>query len=301
MYTSFSKGGGNTGSCSNLANYLDKEQENGWFNDTEKNIQSEVVVASIDQNGKGQLGKEEWKFIEVEYNPSQKEQQAIIEHATGKSGITDLNQLSKVEVEKVKDEFKEFVKDSQTLQAKNYNRENIKSGSDLVYYGKIETQRKYKGDDPKVKSGEVKQGDLKEGLQMHSHLIQSRKTLDKKKISPLSKHKGQSSKNKIQQGFNRNDFINKVEVKFDTKFEHKRELSETFEMQKAVKKNDLEQIQQLKIEKGITPEKDVNKSKNIRASLYKDEVKEKGKDKKVEQMKEKKQEKNRGNNKGFGY
>ena len=245
MHTQFntsSSGGGNTGSCSNLCSYLDKEQEDNWFGADQENVKTEEVQNDIDQNGKGQLGKEDWKFVEVEYNPSQKEQQKIIEQATGRTDVKKWDQLSTSEKEKVKTEFVGYVREAQDLQAKNYNRENIKSGSDLKYYGKVETERKYKGTDEAVKKGTANQGEKKPGLNMHAHIIQSRKGVDKKtKLSPTSQHRKASAKNPIKQGFDRNEFYNKIEKKFDQRYNYDRGVKESFEWKKANKLNRLEE------------------------------------------------------------
>ena len=246
MHTKFSPAGSNTGSSKGLANYLDKEQANGWFDHEKDAIKSEEVVQQIDQNGKGQLGKDDWKFVEVEYNPSHKEQQKMVETATGKKDVNSLGELNAREREAVKDEFRQYVRAAQDSQAKNYNRENINKGADLKYYAKIETQRKYKGTDEAVQSGKVKQGDLKKGLNMHAHIIQSRKAADRKtKLSPLSQHRKQSHKNKIQQGFDRNKFAKQIEKDFDKKFSYSRDVKETLEYKKANKSNDYNLKQEL--------------------------------------------------------
>ncbi len=44
--------------------------------------------------------------------------------------------------------------------ARNFYREKIKSGDDLVWYGRVETERHYKGDDPEVEAGRAKAGEL---------------------------------------------------------------------------------------------------------------------------------------------
>ena len=249
MHTQFnisSIKGGNTGSCANLTNYLDKEQENEWFNQENKSIQTDMVKSEIDRYGKGQLGKDDWKFVEVEYNPSKREQQQIIYRATGKENVRDLNELTTEDKLKVKNEFKDYVIEAQNIQAQNFNRDNIKNGSDLKYYGKVETQRRYKGTDQEVIQGKAQQGDLKKGLNMHCHVVQSRKAKDKKtKLSPVSKHKKQSSKNRIQQGFNRNEFYNKIEKEFDRRFGYDRDLKQTFEWKKANKYNRVEDLKRL--------------------------------------------------------
>jgi hypothetical protein len=245
-FNSTSKGGSNTGSCGNLTSYLDKEQENAWFNATDKDIKTEKVTAEIDGMGRGGIKKHEWGFIEIEYNPSTKEQQNIIETATGRTDVSDWNQLSQSEKEQVKAEFAEFVRDAQDIQAKHYGRDKVQGGEDLKYFAKIETQRKYKGLDERVKKGEVKQGQLKEGLNMHAHIVQHRKTIDKKtKLSPEATSKEISKKNPVKAGFDRNGFYNKIEQRFDQKYSHNREVKETFEWRNAKKNNRKEDMQLL--------------------------------------------------------
>ena len=237
MITKFSPAKSNTGSSQGLANYLDKEQKNEWFNHEKEGVKSEEVIQKIDDNAKG-LHNTRWKFVEVEYNPSHKEQQKMVEMATGKKGVNSLGELNAREQAAVKDEFRQYVRAAQDSQAKNYNRKNINKGADLKYYAKIETERKYKGTDEDVKSGKVKQGDLKKGLNMHAHIIQSRKAADKKtKLSPVSKHRKQTDKNKIQQGFDRNKFAKQVEKDFDKKFSYNRNVKETLEYKKANKED----------------------------------------------------------------
>jgi hypothetical protein len=246
QFNTTSTGGGNTGSSANLTSYLDKEQENAWFNATDKDIKTEKVTAEIDGMGRSGMKKQEWGFIEIEYNPSAKEQQTIIEAATGRTDVNDWNQLSQAEKEQVKAEFEEFVRDAQDIQAKNYGREKVQSGEDLKYFAKIETQRKYKGTDERVKKGEVKQGQLKEGLNMHAHIIQHRKTPDRKtKLSPQAKARKSSVNNPAKAGFDRNAFYNKIEHHFDQKYNHTREVKESFEWQKANKLNRREDMQLL--------------------------------------------------------
>jgi hypothetical protein len=295
MYTQFNTSsvkGGNTGSSGNLVNYLDKEQQNEWFNDESKKIDSSTVKTEIDRYGKGQLGKEQWKFVEVEYNPSQQEQQQIIYESTGRNDVKEWNELSSAEQEKVKADFKEYVIEAQTIQAKNYNRENIKNGADLKYYGKVETQRKYKGTDQEVKQGKAKQGDLKKGLNLHAHIVQSRKAKNKKtKLSPESKHKKESSKNVIKQGFNRNEFYNKIEQKFDEKFDFKRDVKQSFEWQKANKLNRLDEKKNL--------ENKQEQPHSEKRQEYLREYREYQKTEKLEQTREKEKQQNK--NQGYSY
>lgn len=310
MYTKFSPVGNNRGSSQGLANYLDKEQKNEWFDHEKEGIKSEEVVQKIDQNGKGQLGAKDWKFVEVEYNPSHKEQQKIVEVATGKKDVNSLDQLNAREREAVKDEFRQYVRAAQDSQAKNYNRENINKGADLKYYAKIETQRKYKGTDEAVKSGKVKQGDLKKGLNMHAHIIQSRKAADRKtKLSPLSQHRKQSHKNKIQQGFDRNKFAKQIEKDFDKKFSYNRDVKETLEYKKANKSNDYNLKQELMDnynERNQNPElseaqqRDA-REKFIREQKEKEQELEKSNQREKDNSKEMEKARDRDNDKDQGY
>ena len=291
MYTKFSPPAGNTGSSQNLANYLDKEQQNGWFNDEKENIETVEVVEQIDRNGKGQLGRDDWKFVEVEYNPSHKEQQKMIEAATGKKGIDSLGELDARERAAVKGEFRRYVREAQDSQAKNYNRKNIDSGADLKYYAKIETQRRYKGTDDAVMQGHKKQGDLKKGLNMHAHIIQSRKGTDRKtKLSPVSKHRKQTDKNKIQQGFDRNKFAKQVEKDFDKKFSYNRDVKETLEYKKANKSNNYDLKQSLMEnynERNENPATAENQKRDARERFIREQ---REKEQKTEQSKEREKE-----------
>lgn len=250
MYAKINTKGNNKGSSRQLANYLDKEVKNDWYSHKSGGIDTENVINEIDKNGKGQLGKEDWKFTEISYNPSQAEQQHLVIKVTGKE-VTSFNQLTSAEQEQVKTEFANLVRDYQDIQAKQYQR-GLTGGEDLKYYFKIETQRRYKGYDNEVKEGKAKQGALKKGLNLHAHIVQSRKAVDKKtKLSPQSTHKAPS---KQRQGFNRNEFKNKLEQQFDIKHNYERSYTERFdyinamkqgryiEAQRIIKDNQLKQL-----------------------------------------------------------
>jgi hypothetical protein len=244
--TSDSKGNTNTGSSARLVSYLEKETKGSWFNHEKDNIEAEEVKTEIDAFGKGQLKAHEWKFIEIEVNPSHKEQQIIIEKATGKKDVNQWEELNPTEKKRTIEEFQNYIKSVQDEQAKNYNRENIKTGNDLKYYAKIETQRKINGYDEEYKKGQSKQGEFKKGLQLHAHIVQSRKASDKKtKLSPESKHLKQSEKSIIKQGFNRNIFANRIEKSFDEMYKNERQVKETYEWHKANKYMRLERKIQL--------------------------------------------------------
>lgn len=280
MYSTFNSSG-NTGSCSNLCNYLDKEIKDNWHSHDRDNIKTEEVQKDIDKHGKGQLKKTDWKFVEIEYSPSHKEQQHLIKKTVGKT-VNSLTELNTEEQKKVKQAFVSYVRNCQDIQAKNYNRERIKGGEDLKYYIKIESERKYKGYDNDVKNGKAKSGEIKKGLNLHAHVIQSRKSKDKKTIiSPTSKHRNSSEKVINKQGFDRNKFTNSVEKQFDKQFSYDRPNEQTYKYLKAKKYNKLER----------KPPKKVKDMKKVQSQILKEEKKSE-KEEKIRKDKENKIEKN---------
>ena len=62
--------------------------------------------------------------------------------------------------------------------ARNFQREAVKNGGDLMYYARIETKRTYSPSDEEVRQGTAKIGEVKPGLNLHVHVIVSRKSLD---------------------------------------------------------------------------------------------------------------------------
>ncbi len=95
--------------------------------------------------------------------------------------------------------------------AKNFNKEL--SASNIKFYGKIHFN-------PNRSDSE---------LNMHCHLIVSRKDQSNKvKISPLSNHRN-TKKGVITGGFDRSALFQHAEKGFDNLFGYNRQLSETFE------------------------------------------------------------------------
>lgn len=251
----------NKGSSSKLSNYLDKEkgldEEQKFYNGSEQGITKDQVTAEIDKNGKGQLGKKDWKFTHMSYNLSEKESRHLVKKVTGKDA-TSWKELNNAEKKEVNQAFTKYVTAVQTEQAKNYNRANIQSEKDLKWYARNETERRYKGFDEEVKQGKAKSGQKKAGFNLHAHVIQSRKGADKKtKLSPYSTHRV-NKKSGIKQGFDRKEFIKKQEQTFDKMFDYKRDLEQKFEYKNAVKKNDLQKIESLKVK-----ENKLNKSNKM--------------------------------------
>lgn len=233
--TSNSAKGGNKGSCKNLAKYLDKETKNQWFNHSNFDIETARVIQEIDKYGKGQIKKDRWKFVEIEYCPSEKEQIAILE----KAGVEyreyeNFEVYTAEEIERIKAVFADYVRKAQDLQARNYQREGIETGADLKWFGKIELHRKSKGFEEPYRTLNWKVGSKKPSLNLHCHIIQSRKAMNKKtQLSPLTNFRKESSKNVIKQGFDRNNFTNGLEDLFDREFQnHHREEIEMYETMK---------------------------------------------------------------------
>jgi len=212
-----SETGSNTGSCSQLTDYLEKEnQKLGkkelWFDQGRDDIRPDQVKSGIDNNV-AKLKKTEAKFYLINISPSGKE----LEHIGN-------------DPEKLKAYAREVMKEY----AENFNKGL--SGKDIKYYGKIEYHRYYTHEDPEVKQGLRKRGELKEGNHMHAQLIVSRKTADNGRlISPMTNHRGSNAGHSQKFGqFDRLELTERCEKAFDRTFGYERELTETFKYRKAM-------------------------------------------------------------------
>lgn len=192
----------NSGSSRRLANYLEHEDlermekgiyTEGFFNLTEDNIYKSKVIKDIDANI-GQLLKTDAKFYAIHVSPSKKEIQAM--------GNTEQEQA-----EAMKCYIREvFIPEY----AKNFNKEL--SATEIKFYGKIHFDRSR----------------LNNELNIHCHLIVSRKDqVNKKKLSPLTNHK--NTKNGIiKGGFDRVNLFLQLEQGFDKLFNYNRQPKESF-------------------------------------------------------------------------
>ena len=134
--------------------------------------------------------KRDDKFYMLSINPSQDEAAHLIRKVTGKQ-VTEFEQLTVEEQEKVIHELKNYSRNCMDLYAENFRREKTKSGKDLVYFGRVETERHYRNSDEEVKEGQAKSGDRKPGLQLHVHIIVSRNDVTQTvRLSPLARSKG---------------------------------------------------------------------------------------------------------------
>lgn len=193
----------NAGSSRRLANYLEHEDmvrmEQGiyteaFFNLTDDSIYKSQVIKDIDGNI-GQLLKTDAKFFAIHVSPSEKELRAM--------GSTEQEQVKAM---------KRYIREAVIPEyAKNFNKGL--SAEDIKFYGKIHFSRDRSNNE----------------LNMHCHLIVSRKDQSNKiKISPLTNHRN-TKKGAIKGGFDRTNLFMNVEKGFDKLFDYDRQLTETFE------------------------------------------------------------------------
>ena len=199
----------NAGSSRQLANYLEHEDleriekgiyTEGFFNLTDNNIYKSKVIKDIDTNI-GQLLKTDAKFYAIHVSPSEKELQVM--------GDTEQKQA---------ETMKRYIRQVFIPEyAKNFNKEL--SASDIKFYGKIHFDRSRSENE----------------LNMHCHLIVSRKAqANKKKLSPLTNHKN-TKNGAITGGFDRVNLFQQTEQGFDKLFGYNRQQSESFDYHNTMK------------------------------------------------------------------
>jgi hypothetical protein len=235
-----SKEANNKGSSGGLVHYLEKENRLGpkqkvehWFNGQRSEIRPYEVVTKIDNNI-AKLGRSDAKFFLVNISPSQKEI-TFLKKQYGEDGA--------------KEQMKEFAASVMDAYARNFNRGGIASHQDLVWFAKLENYRYYGYNDPEVKQGIRKQGELKEGEQMHVQVIVSRKdATDKIKLSPMNTSRGKNAEHSKKMGqFDRVAFKQSGESLFDRKFGFDRQLKETLAYANVQKNGKLMQREQLNV------------------------------------------------------
>lgn len=257
-----SLGSKNTGSCTLLAIYLDKEnrelesqiikknsltevklfqnRKQDFFNHSRDDIGLMEVITSIDGNKK-KLGKTDAKYFSPTISFSQAELAHLLSLATKKKKINDVWQLNSDEFNKYNSLIQGYIKNVMDNYAENFNRQSkgLKTGEDLVYYAKIEHFRKFKGTDPEVQNGLFKNGDYKPGLNTHAHVIVSRKDRTQRmKLSPIANERSKDrmiGNNKYHVGFDRMKWIEMNEKTFDLSFKYKRLENEKFKNQYILK------------------------------------------------------------------
>ena len=210
----------NAGSSRQLANYMEHEDfermekgihTEGFFNLTDDNIYKSKVIKDIDSNI-GQLMKTDAKFYAIHVSPSEKELRAM--------GNTEQEQAKAM---------KRYIREVFIPEyAKNFNKEL--SASDIKFYSKIHFDRNRSDNE----------------LNMHCHLIVSRKDQsNKKKLSPLTNHK--NTKNGIVKGgFDRVNLFQQAEQGFDKLFGYDRQQTESFDYQNVMKNGSISEQFELK-------------------------------------------------------
>ncbi len=216
----------NAGSCRQLTNYMEHEDlermekgiyTEGFFNLTEDNIYKSAVIKDIDSNI-GQLLKTDAKFYAIHVSPSESELRAM--------GNTEQKQA---------EAMKRYIREVFILEyAKNFNKGL--SGTDIKFYGKVHFDRNRSDNE----------------LNMHCHLIVSRKDqTNKKKLSPLTNHK--NTKNGIiKGGFDRVNLFQQAEQGFDKLFGYNRRQTESFQYHNTIKNGTISKLFELQ-EQEIQP------------------------------------------------
>lgn len=237
------KANGNKGSSIQLVNYLEKEdlmkekiafdknelpeKRMGFFSHEDDNITSANVIDKIDSNKKS-LGKNDAKFYSIIISPSEKEQSFLIKQVTGKDDVESLEELSKGQKSLFEEKLKSYSRNVMNEYANNFKRKGLNDGSQLVYFGKVEHYRVFKGTDKGVVSRKYKSGENKKGLNSHIHIIVSRKDNKQKfKLSPLANERAGKSNSKLNgksvtRGFDRVNFKELSEKVFDKEFKYNR-------------------------------------------------------------------------------
>lgn len=193
----------NAGSSRQLVSYMEHEDlermekgiyTDGFFNLMDDNIYKSKVIKDIDGNI-GQLLKTDAKFYAIHISPSESE----------------LRAMGNTEQEKA-EAIKRYIREVFIPEyANNFNKGL--SEADIKFYGKIHFDRS--------------RSDNK--LNIHCHLIVSRKDqANKKKLSPLTNHKN-TKKGIVTGGFDRVNLFQQAELGFDKLFDYKRQLVESFD------------------------------------------------------------------------
>ena len=203
----------NAGSSRQLVSYMEHEDlermekgiyTDGFFSLTDDNIYKSKVIKDIDSNI-GQLLKIDAKFFAIHVSPSESE----------------LRAMGNTEQEKA-EAMKRYIREVFILEyAKNFNKGL--SEADIKFYGKIHFDRSRSDNE----------------LNMHCHLIVSRKDqANKKKLSPLTNHKD-TKNGVIKGGFDRVNLFQQAEQGFDKLFDYNRQQSESFNYHNTMKNSSI--------------------------------------------------------------
>ena len=183
---------GNKESCSDLVNYLAKENEGKdfvdkeyFFNQNGTNFNDLHVQHTIDNNVKG-LHKKDAKFYMLTINPSQQELQHLAKSATDISSPADrkvesIKDLNPEELKRYNGLLKDYVNNVMEVYAANFNRGL--TANDIVYFAKIEQERHYSYKDEELSK---KVQELKET--QHLSIKSTQKTLSDERVKQFIKY-----------------------------------------------------------------------------------------------------------------
>lgn len=219
MYTKINMPKGlNSGSCKSLADYLDKEEKGFFFDKNDSKVSSKEIIKEIDNAGKKGIRKSDDKFYMLSFSPSGHELKQMV----GRD-VSDIHDLSFEEKTRLFSDLRSFTHHAMDLYAQNFSRDTVNGKDDLLYFGRIETQRTLNLYDKEVKEGKGKVGDKKSGLNFHIHVIVSRKSADGKvMLSPnirfRNKEFKQGNNEKMVRGFDYTNFTTKCHDVFKAQF-----------------------------------------------------------------------------------
>jgi len=256
-------------SCSDFVAYLEKENEGKqpelqehFFDQHNDRIAPEKVIKEIDGNT-AKLKKREPKFFALTINPSQRElkhinndpnllKQYVREvmkdyaasfHRDIPVSVDNIKYYAKLEYERIFKGFDREVKENQEYRAKIVKLENeirkVERGevSGNVKMMRKEIARLHTQIPHRIDGQVVAQGMKKPGLQTHIHIIVSRKDVTNRySLSPGSKYRESESTlngRTVKRGFNRDQFYEKAEKRFDTLFKYQRNYVESYSARKA--------------------------------------------------------------------
>lgn len=239
MYTNLQKkipGGGNTGTCRPLAEYLEHENEDKiklgmmdqmipFFDKDGKAVDIESVIATIDRNHK-HLHDSDAKFFSLIFAPSESEIEAM--------GLTREERL---------DACHELVKLNMDSYAKGFGTDQVKDHNDLMYYYTFHEYRKNEEEE------------LVPGL--HPHIIVCRNdATGNVKLSPRTNFRSGDTSEKacIKRGFNRDAFYRQCEANFDVQFGYIRSVEESYDYCNAMRNGTAEE-RRIQIERAVEAQK----------------------------------------------
>lgn len=243
-----------------------------FFNQYEDQIPAEVVVKEIDNNT-AKLKRTEPKFYSITVSPSKYELNrlqnsnealkiytrelmkdyvsAFNREINGRPiTIDDIKYYAKIEHQRTYKGTDWQIKENQPyatkiLELKNEIRNTLEGRSDgnvKLLQQKIDRLEKEAPHKSKEFGGKrIVQGMPKEGNQSHIHIIVSRKDASNSvSLSPGSKHKASEVEmhgQQVKRGFNRDQFFERAEQRFDRTFHYQRNFVETYKSRKDFVKN----------------------------------------------------------------